>query len=79
MFTPQSVGVGLSSEVGLVEGGVGVFDVARPYVLAVAVDGVFACIAGPHSVFLVKDDGLELIRSSLGYGFEDRFFRGLES
>ena len=47
MFTPQSVGVRLSSEVGLVEGGVRVLDVAWPYVLTVAVDGVLACVAGP--------------------------------
>ena len=71
--------MGLSSEVGVVEGGVRVLDVARPYILAVAVDGVFACVAGPHRVLGVDDDGLELIRRSYGYGFENRFFGGFES
>ena len=71
--------MGLSSEVGVVEGGIWVFDVARPYVLAVTVDGVLARVAGSHGMLRVKDDRLELVCRQLGYGFEDGFLGGLES
>ena len=71
--------MGLSSEVGLVEGGVRVFDVARPYVFAVAVDRVLACVAGPRNMPRDRDERLELVCCSLGYGFEDGFLGGFES
>ena len=50
----------MSSEVRLVKGGVGVLDIARPDIFAVAVDGVLSCVAGPHELLGVEDDGLEL-------------------
>ena len=71
--------MGLLSEVRLVEGGVGVFDVVRPYVLVVTVDGVLACVAGPHEPLRIEDGRLELIHSSLRDGFEDGFLGRFES
>ena len=71
--------MGLSPEVGFVEGGVGVFNVAQPDVLAVTVDGVFACVAGPHESLGVKDDGLEFEHWLLWSRAGNRFLGGFES
>ena len=65
MFSPKSVGVGLSPKVRLIERGAGVFDVAWPDVFLVAVDGVFVCVAGPHKSLRVEDDRFELIHGLL--------------
>ena len=65
-------------EVGVVERGVGVLNVVWPDVFSVAVDGVLTCVAGPHKLLGVEDNGLELIRGLLWNRVSDRLPGGLE-
>ena len=70
--------MGLSPKVRLVEGGVGVLNVAWPDVLSVTVDGVLPCVARPHNSLGVEDDGLELVHQLLGSRTDNRFLGRFE-
>ena len=65
----------MSPRVRLVEGGVGVLDVAWPDVLPVAVNRVLLCVTRPHNLLGVEDNGLELVHRLLGNRTGDGFLR----